>query len=61
MNFKNVFWGIMLIVIGTLFLVEELSDFDFGSYFLPIVLIVSGGMLLIKHQFSSGQNTNSNY
>lgn len=60
MNFRNTFWGIMLIVVGALFLVEELSNFDFGRYFLPIILIVSGGLLLLRHQLGAGQNTNSN-
>jgi membrane-bound ClpP family serine protease len=57
MNFRNTFWGVMLIVVGSLFLIEELYDFDFGKYFLPIILIVSGGLLLVRHQFNS--NTNS--
>jgi hypothetical protein len=51
----------MLIVVGALFLIEELSDFDFGRYFLPVILIVSGGLLLVKHQLGAGQNTNSNF
>lgn len=58
MNFRNTFWGIMLIVVGSLFLIEELSDFDFGRYFLPIILIISGGLLLIRHQLGSDQNSN---
>ena len=60
MNFRNTFWGVMLIVVGGLFLIEELSDFDFGRYFLPVILIVSGGLLLLRHQLGAGQNTNSN-
>lgn len=58
MNFRNTFWGIMLIVVGSLFLIEELSDFDFGRYFLPIILIISGALLLIRHQLGSDQNSN---
>lgn len=53
MNFKNTFWGIMLIVIGILFFIEELSDFNFGRYFLPVILIISGALLLLRHQFKS--------
>lgn len=61
MNFRNAFWGILLIVIGSLFLLEEFTDIDLGRYFLPVVLIVSGGLLLLRHQFGSGQSTNSNH
>ena len=57
MNFRNTFWGIMLIVVGSLFLIEELSDFDFGKFFLPIILIVSGALLLVRHQFNSNPNS----
>ncbi|WP_373514528.1 LiaI-LiaF-like domain-containing protein [Persicitalea sp.] len=59
MNFKNTFWGILLIVVGVLFLVEEFSNFDFGRYFLPIILIVSGGLLLLRHQLGAGNSTDS--
>lgn len=59
MNFRSTFWGIMLIVVGSLFLIEELSDFDFGRYFLPIILIISGALLLVRHQLGSGRNYNS--
>jgi membrane-bound ClpP family serine protease len=58
MNFRNAFWGIMLIVVGSLFLIEEFSNFDFGRYFLPIILIISGTLLLVRHQLSSDQNSN---
>lgn len=61
MNFRNTFWGIMLIVVGTLFMIEEFSNFDFGRYFLPVILIVSGGLLLLRHRLGAGQNTNSNF
>lgn len=61
MNFRNTFWGIMLIVVGTLFLIEEFSNFDFGRYFLPVILIVSGGLLLLRHRLGAGRNTNSNF
>jgi len=60
MNFKNTFWGIILIVVGILFLVEEFSDFDFGRYFLPIILIVSGGLLLLRHQLGSKKSADPN-
>ncbi|GGH45621.1 hypothetical protein D3C87_1685880 [compost metagenome] len=57
MNFKNIFWGVMLIVIGSLFLVEELTAFDFGRFFWPIILIVTGGLLLLRN-FLNSDNTN---
>jgi uncharacterized membrane protein HdeD (DUF308 family) len=60
MNFKNTFWGIILIVVGILFLVEEFSDFDFGRYFLPIILIVSGGLLLLRHQLGTKKSADPN-
>jgi membrane-bound ClpP family serine protease len=61
MNFRNTFWGVILIVVGSLFLLEEFSTIDFGRFFLPILLIVAGGLLLLRHQFKSGQNSNSNF
>ncbi|HEV7350740.1 LiaI-LiaF-like domain-containing protein [Telluribacter sp.] len=61
MNFRNTFWGVILIVVGSLFLIEELSDFDFGRYFWPIILIVSGALLLLRQTISSDKSTNSNY
>lgn len=60
MNFKNTFWGIMLIVVGSLFLVEEFTNFDFGRYFLPIILIASGGLLLLRHQLGSRPKADTN-
>ncbi len=61
MNFKNTFWGIMLIVVGALFLVEEFTNFDFGRYFLPIILIASGGLLLLRHQLGSKTKTETDF
>lgn len=60
MNFKNTFWGIMLIVVGSLFLVEEFTNFDFGRYFLPIILIASGGLLLLRHQLGNRPKADAN-
>lgn len=57
MNFKNIFWGVILIITGLLFLVEELTDFDFGRFFWPIILIVTGGLLLLRN-FLNSDNTN---
>jgi membrane-bound ClpP family serine protease len=61
MNFRNTFWGVILIVVGSLFLLEEFTTIDFGRFFLPILLIVAGALLLLRHQFKSGHNSNSNF
>ena len=60
MNFKNIFWGVMLIVVGALFLIQELTDFDFGNYLTPIIMIVAGGLLLVKNFLKSGTSNHSN-
>lgn len=57
MNFRNIFWGVILIITGALFLVEELTDFDFGRFFWPIILITTGGLLLLRN-FLNSDNTN---
>jgi membrane-bound ClpP family serine protease len=56
MNFKNIFWGIILIIAGSLFLVEELTGFDFKGYFWPVILIISGALLLLRNYISSDTN-----
>ncbi|WP_247231267.1 LiaI-LiaF-like domain-containing protein [Telluribacter sp. SYSU D00476] len=61
MTFRNTFWGVMLIVAGSMFLIEELSSIDFGRYFWPVILIVSGVLLLFRHTFSTDKSTHSNY
>lgn len=49
MNYKNIFWGVLLIVIGGFFAVQDLTDLEIGSYFWPVVLITSGCLLLLKN------------
>ncbi|GAB2792942.1 hypothetical protein GCM10027275_42410 [Rhabdobacter roseus] len=61
MNFRNVFWGVMLILIGSFFLIQELTDFDFGRYFWPIILITAGLLLLVRQQIGSDRNPNANF
>ena len=61
MTFRNTFWGVILIVVGSMFLIEELSNIDFGQYFWPVILIVSGTLLLFRHTFSTDKSTHSNY
>ncbi|WP_255713896.1 LiaI-LiaF-like domain-containing protein [Dyadobacter sp. CY356] len=56
MNFKNIFWGIILIMMGSLFLVEELTGFDFKGFFWPIILIISGALLLLRNYINSDTN-----
>jgi membrane-bound ClpP family serine protease len=60
MNFRNIFWGVILIITGSLFLVEELTDFDFGRFFWPIILIVTGGLLLVRNFLNSDNANRSN-
>lgn len=60
MNFRNIFWGVILIITGSLFLVEELTDFDFGRFFWPIILIVTGGLLLLRNFLDSDNANRSN-
>jgi phage shock protein C len=41
-------WGIILIALGTIFLLDEwLPDFDFGKFW-PIILIAVGGYIIFK-------------
>lgn len=60
MNFRNIFWGVILIITGSLFLVEELTDFDFGRFFWPVILIVTGGLLLLRNFLDSDNANRSN-
>ncbi|GAA4437863.1 hypothetical protein GCM10023091_17640 [Ravibacter arvi] len=55
MNFKNIFWGVILIVAGTLFALRDLTDLQIGQYFWPAVLISAGCLLLIKNNFRINQ------
>jgi phage shock protein C len=41
-------WGIILIVLGTIFLLDEwIPDFDFGKFW-PLILIGVGGYIIFK-------------
>jgi phage shock protein C len=41
-------WGIILIALGTIFLLDEwLPDFDFGKFW-PLILIALGGYIIFK-------------
>jgi len=56
MNFRNIFWGVILIISGSLFLVEEITDFDFGQFFWPIIMITSGALLLLRYFMNPSSN-----
>jgi membrane-bound ClpP family serine protease len=60
MNFRNIFWGVILIITGSLFLVEELTEFDFGRFFWPIILISTGGLLLLRNFVKTDTTNQSN-
>ncbi|MCF0043340.1 MULTISPECIES: LiaI-LiaF-like domain-containing protein [Dyadobacter] len=60
MNFRNIFWGVILIIAGSLFLIEELTSFDFGRFFWPIILITTGALLLLRNYLNSDISNRSN-
>lgn len=60
MNFRNIFWGVILIIAGSLFLIEELTSFDFGRFFWPIILIATGALLLLRNYLHSDISNRSN-
>jgi membrane-bound ClpP family serine protease len=60
MNFRNIFWGVILIIAGSLFLIEELTSFDFGRFFWPIILIATGALLLLRNYLNSDISNRSN-
>ncbi len=61
MNYKSLIWGIILIITGSMFLIEEFIDFDFDRFFWPIILISSGLLLLLKNFLKTNQYNNSNH
>jgi membrane-bound ClpP family serine protease len=60
MSFRNIFWGVVLVITGSLFLVEELTSFDFGRFFWPIIMITSGVLLLLRN-YISADTSNQTY
>ncbi|QRR03669.1 LiaI-LiaF-like domain-containing protein [Dyadobacter sandarakinus] len=56
MNFRHIFWGVILIITGSLFLVEELTSIDFGRFFWPVILITTGGLLLLRNFLTDSPN-----
>lgn len=55
MNFKDIFWGIILIVAGAFFAVRDLRGLEIGVYFWPVILITAGGLLLLKNNIRANQ------
>jgi len=53
MNFKDIFWGIILIVIGSMFAISDYTDLEIGAFFWPVILITAGGLLLAKYYISN--------
>lgn len=53
MNFKAVFRGIILILVGCYFLIQEFTEINLSRFFWPVLLITIGLLLLVKNQFKS--------
>jgi predicted membrane protein len=50
----RIFWGLILVIVGTLFLLDRLSGFDFGyliSTYWPVIFIVLGFSMLVGSGF----------
>jgi phage shock protein C len=58
-NFKSTFWGVILIAIGGLFLLDEiLPDIDFHRFVFPILLIIGGALLIFRDKFKNNNGGN---
>lgn len=49
MNYKDIFWGVLLIVAGSFFAIRDLTYLEIGKYFWPVMFITAGVLLLIKN------------
>lgn len=50
----RIFWGLMLIVLGTLFLLDQMGELDFGDiigHYWPVIFILIGISILINSGF----------
>ncbi|MEX1248489.1 MAG: DUF5668 domain-containing protein, partial [Anaerolineales bacterium] len=57
MSRHNVFWGIILVLIGALFLGDTLGGFSFGFRLLwPLLIIAVGVYVLLGSSWASGAN-----
>ena len=55
---SNRVWGIILIVLGTIFLLDEwIPDFDFGKFW-PLILIAVGGYIIFRDKDKIDFNNN---
>jgi phage shock protein PspC (stress-responsive transcriptional regulator) len=53
-------WGIVLIILGTIFLLDEwIPDFDFGKFW-PLILIGVGGYIIFKDKDKIDFHNDSN-
>jgi len=53
MNRSNVWWGITLILMGVLFMLDNMNVLDFGdtiSTYWPVFLVVWGLQLVLRNQ-----------
>lgn len=55
MEFKTTFWGSILIILGTLLLVQEIFDIELKRFFWPVLLIAGGALLIFKDKFNNNQ------
>lgn len=55
---SNKVWGIILIILGTIFLLDEwIPDFDFGKFW-PLILIAVGGYIIFRDKDKIDFNNN---
>ena len=56
------FWGILLIVVGSLFFFESIGLFDIGDFigaFWPVILIIIGLWMIVKSKRETAESKNS--
>lgn len=57
---SNKVWGIILIILGTIFLLDEwIPDFDFGKFW-PLILIAVGGYIIFRDKDKIDFNNDKN-
>ncbi|WP_084299330.1 LiaF transmembrane domain-containing protein [Dyadobacter tibetensis] len=56
MQAKNLIRGIILILVGCFFLIEEHTNLHIGKYFWPFILICTGTMLLMRNFLKSDRS-----
>jgi phage shock protein C len=55
---SNKVWGIILIILGTIFLLDEwIPEFDFGKFW-PLILIAVGGYIIFRDKDKIDFNNN---